>query len=333
MKVLMVGGTGIISTAVSKLAIKKGIDLYVLNRGSQNERLPKKVKKIICDVNDEQAVKQKLEGHYFDSVVQWISFAEEHVKRDYRLFKDFTKQYVFISSASVYQKPTSSLPFVEESAIVGNLHWKYSQNKALCEDYLLSLHDESFNITIIRPSHTYNEQMFVTQLNSYQHPYTMIKRIKEGRKFILPDDGNALWTLTYNEDFAHAFIDVLGNEKTYQEVFHITSDFVYTWERIYEMTCEALDVEPNFIYVPMEKIVEQFPMYKGDLLGDKKDSSIFDNTKIKSISKNYKSKTDYQKILKKVLAYYEKNPSKQTIDIDFETRYEALIELYDTKKT
>jgi nucleoside-diphosphate-sugar epimerase len=326
MKVLMIGGTGIISTAVSKLAVQKGIDLYVLNRGSNNDSLPKKVNTIICDLNDEGAVLEKLEGHFFDSIVQWISFTKEQVERDYRLFKTHTKQFVFISTASVYQKPTSPLPFKESSAIVGNLHWKYSQNKAVCEDYLLSLNDPNFNVTIIRPSHTYNNQMFVTQLNSYKHPYTMIKRIKENKKVVLPDDGTALWTLTYNEDFAHAFLDVLGQEKTYQEVYHITSDFVYTWERLYEMTCELLKVEPNFVYAPMEKIVEYFPMYKGDLLGDKKDSSIFDNNKIKAISKHYQSKTDYQTILNKVLAYYQKDIQRQTVDSDFESRYEALIE-------
>jgi nucleoside-diphosphate-sugar epimerase len=328
MKILFIGGTGIISTAVSHLAIEKGIDLYVMNRGNNNERLDKEVKTITCDINDEIAVGKALKGHLFDSVVQWIAFTKDQVERDYRLFKGFTKQYVFISSASAYSKPIPKLPITESEVPLGNPYWEYSENKKKCEDYLLSLNDPNFNVTMIRPSHTYNDSMLILQLNSRKHPFTMLHRMLEKKYVVIPDRGMSLWTLTYNADFAHAFLDVLGNERAYQNFYHLTSDKVYTWERINELICEAADVSPNFIHIPTDFILKHFPEFKPELYGDKKDSAIFDNTKIKAIAPNYKSETHYGDIVKKAVSRFLNNPELQTIDDEFNQRYESLIEDY-----
>ncbi len=331
MKVLFIGGTGIISTAVSKLAIKKGIDLYVLNRGKKNSVLPKKVKCLIGDINNKEEVNKLLEGHYFDSIVQWISYTVEDVKRDYELFKGYTKQYIFISSASAYFKPLPFLPITEEMPL-GNKYWEYSENKKKCEEYLLGIHNDDFNVTIIRPSHTYNDKMLISQLKSNKHPYTMINRILKNKEIIIPDEGMNLWTLTYNEDFAYGFIDVLGNQQTYGQYYHLTSNKVYTWERINEMISEALEVTPNIIYIPTEYILKHFPEFLPELYGDKSKSAIFDNTKIKSISPHYRSKTDYDNIVKKAVKYYLSDKDTQIVDVEFDKRYDKLISEYKTIK-
>ncbi|QMS85780.1 NAD-dependent epimerase/dehydratase family protein [Candidatus Xianfuyuplasma coldseepsis] len=328
MNILFIGGTGIISTAVSKLAVERGMNLFVLNRGKHNDVLPKEVHILQGDIYDEEGIATLLEGKYFDAIVQWIAFTVEHVERDVRLFKDHTDQYIFISSASAYQKPLPFLPITEEVPL-DNPYWQYSKNKQLCEEYLLSHQSNKFHVTIIRPSHTYNEKMLISQLNSPSHPYTLLDRMYQNKPIIIPDEGMQLWTLTYNMDFAHAFLDVIGNPETYGEYYHITSDKVYTWERINEMIAEACGVTPNIIYIPWDVIFEHFPEWKPEILGDKQKSAVFDNSKIKSVAPSYKSETDYGDIVKQAVEYYRNNPELQTIDTTFNGRYDALIKAYD----
>lgn len=324
MKVLFIGGTGIISTAVCNVAIKRGIDLYVLNRGKRNDKLPKGVKVLKGDIYKPEAVKKVLEGHYFDSIVQWISFTVEHVQRDYNLFNGFTKQFIFISSASAYFKPIPFLPITEEVPL-GNKYWDYSENKKNCEEYLFGIHNKDFNVTCIRPSHTFNEEMIISQLTSNDKPYTTINRMLNNKPIIIPDDGMSLWTLTYNQDFAEAFVDVIGNPKAYGEFYHITGEKVYTWERLNEIICEAVDVIPNIVYVPSEEIIKHFPEVKPELYGDKKDSAVFDNSKIKAIAPNWKSQTDYSKIAPILVKWFLENKELQVIDEDFDRRYDELV--------
>lgn len=331
MRVLFIGGTGVISTEVSKLAIKNKIDLWLLNRGLHNHNKPKKAKQIIADINDMTAMKDKLEGQMFDVVVQWISYTVDDVKRDYELFKDHTKQYIFISSASAYIKPIPELPVTEETPL-GNEYWEYSKNKQLCEEYLASIHSEDFNVTIVRPSHTYNDEKIVFQLKSRKHPYTMIHRILNNEKVIMLDGGMTLWTLTYSKDFAYSFIDLLGNEQTYGETYHLTSDFVYSWERIYELICEALNRKPNAVHIPTDFVLNYFPSYKAELLGDKNNSLYFDNSKIKQVAPNYRSVTDYGNIVKKAVKRLLKDSSLQTIDDEFNQKYNKCIEDFEAKK-
>jgi nucleoside-diphosphate-sugar epimerase len=327
MKVLFIGGTGTISTAVSKIAVDRGIDLYVLNRGKRNDKLPEGVTILQGDIYDLDEVKKVLAGHYFDSIVQWISFTVDHVKRDYELFNNFTKQFVFISSASAYFKPISYLPITEEMPL-GNVYWDYSENKKKCEEYLLSVHNPNFNVTIIRPSHTYNDEMLISQLKSRSKPYTMINRMLQKKPIILPDDGGSLWTLTYNKDFASGFVDVLGNKDTYGEYYHLTGEKVYTWERLNEIICEAVGVIPDFIYIPTDYILKYFPDFKGELYGDKKDNAIFDNSKIKKVAPNWISETDYSAIAKLAVHRLLENPELQEIDEEFDRKYDKLIQDY-----
>ncbi len=327
MKVLFIGGSGTISTQVSKLAIEKKIDLYVINRGKQNDKLPKEVKILKGDINNIDEIKKLLEGFYFDVIVSWISFTVDHVKRDYLLFKGHTKQYVFISSASAYLKPLPFLPITEDMPL-GNKYWEYSENKKKCEEYLLGIHNDEFNVTIIRPSHTYDEKMIVAQLKSREYPYTMIDRMLNNKPIILTNDGKSLWTLTYSGDFAYAFLDILGNEKTYGNFYHLTSDKVYTWEKINEFICDAVGVKPNVIYIPIDFILKHFPEYKDEIYGDKLTSAVFDNSKIKSVAPHYKSVTEYSDIVKLAVRRLLDHKELQEIDEVFNQRYDALINDY-----
>jgi nucleoside-diphosphate-sugar epimerase len=324
MKVLFIGGTGLISTAVTNQAINRGIDLYLLNRGNNNDFLPNKVKTITCDINNLEAVKKELANQTFDCVVDWIAYTVDQVKRDYNLFKNITQQYIFISSASAYQKPLPKLPITEDIQL-DNPYWQYSQNKKYCEEYLLSLDDPNFNVTIIRPSHTYNDFQLIFQLSPWKYPFTILKRMIEKQPIILPDNGTSLWTLTYNEDFASAFLDVLGNQSTYNNYYHLTSDKVYTWKQITNFIYDALNIEPHIVFIPTDEILEFFPNFKGELYGDKKDSAVFDNSKIKSVAPNYKSETEYFEIAKRAVKYYLENPEVQIIDKEFNERYNQLI--------
>lgn len=331
MKVLFIGGTGLISTAVTELAIEKGIDLTLLNRGQRSLAFSNRVKQLNCDIYDEKAVKEKIKDLHFDVVVQWIAFTVEHVERDYRLFKGHTDQYVFISSASAYQKPIPKLPITEDEVALGNPFWGYSQNKEKCEVYLKNIQDESFPVTIIRPSHTYNLQSVVSQLNSWTYPYTLINRLKLNKPVIMPDQGKALWTLTFNKDFAYAFLDVLGNPEAYNQFYHLTSEKSYTWMAMFEMLKKATHSHSELVYIPIEKIAEKFPDYEGSLLGDMRESAVFDNSKIKSIAPHYVSKTGYEDVVQQIVSWYENHLDQQVIDEDFDKRYDALVLSYQHK--
>lgn len=331
MKVLFIGGTGIISTAVSHVAVDRGIELYVLNRGNHNDVLPPGVTILKGDIYNETEIHALLQGHFFDAIVQWISFTTEHVERDIRLFKPYTKQYVFISSASAYVKPFPFLPITEEVPL-DNKYWTYSKNKQLCEEYLLSKQTEDFHVTIIRPSHTYNTKMIISQLNSHSHPYTLIDRIQKGEPVVLPDGGKERWTITYNYDFAEAFLDVLGNSDTYGEYYHLTGDKVYTWEAIYQALADALGASYNTISIPWEFIFEYFPEYKPEILGDKQKTTYFDNSKIKAVAPNYVSKTEYPDVIKKTVQYFENHPDLQEIDIAFNKTYNHMISAWQSDK-
>lgn len=332
MKVLFIGGTGLISTAVTKLAIQKGTDLTLMNRGQRSSQFNDQVKHMICDINDEKAVKDNLKGLYFDAIVEWIAFTVDHVKRDYHLFKGHTKQYVFIGTASSYQKPIPKLPITESEVPLDNPFWEYSKNKEKCENFLNQLNDPEFNVTIIRPSHTYNEKSVVSQLNSWPHPYTLLNRLKLNKPVIIPNQGKALWTLTYNGDFAHAFLDVLGNPKTYGEAYHITSEISYSWNDLFRMIKDEVGSQSKVIYMPVEEVAKKFPDYSGSLLGDMRDTALFDNSKIKSIAPNYVSKTEYKDVLKKVVKFYNDHKEYQTIDEDFDRRYDELVSSFQDKK-
>ena len=308
-------------------ALGRGMDVYLLNRGNKNIKFSKPVTELKADINDEQRVKELLTPYMFDVIIEFFAFTVEHVQRDYRLFKGKTKQYIFISTASAYHKPLPKCPITEDIPLE-NPYWAYSQNKKYAEEYLISLKDEEFNVTIVRPSHTYDDQSLIFQLKPGNHPYTLIDRMLDDQPIVLPDDGKSLWTLTYNKDFAKGFGDVFGNEMTYKDYYHLTSDKVYSWNEITESIYKALGKTPNIIYISTDDILKVFPEFKGELYGDKKANAVFDNSKIKSVAQHYVSETEYTDIAKRAVNYYLSHKDMQTIDDQFIERYEKLIKMH-----
>src|SRR5215469_7553951 len=230
MKILFVGGTGVISTACTQLAVDRGMDLTVLNRGRQAADLPAGVEHLKLDMDDAAAVKACLAGRSFDAVVDWIAFEPAQVERDIALFRGRTRQYIFISSASVYQKPATHY-LITESTPLANPHWDYSRNKIACEERLMKAYrEEGFPATVVRPSLTYGETLIPLVLNSWADlSYTAVGRMLRGKKLVVPGDGSSLWVITHNTDFAKGFVGLLGNAQTIGHAFHITSDEVLTW--------------------------------------------------------------------------------------------------------
>jgi len=328
MKILFIGGTGIISTAVSKLLLSRNEELFILNRGNNNEKLPKGVTFLKGDMNNEEEIKELLKNYHFDVVVEWIAFNVDQVKRDYSLFKGITKQYVFISSASAYLKPVPRYPITEDVPL-GNPFWGYSDSKRVCEEYLKSVNSSDFNVTIVRPSHTYDEELLVYILTSWGNPMTQIDRILKGKKVIIPGDGTSLWTITFNADFAVGFVEVLGNPLAYNEAFHITSNIYYTWEQLNEILCKELGVVPNVIHIPTEFIIKYAPHFKGALLGDKMWSAVFDNSKIKKLAPHFNPQTRYEDIAPIQIKRILQNNELQSIDHSHNELMDKIISEYE----
>ncbi len=327
MKVLFIGGTGNISTSVSKLCVEKGIDLYLLNRGKQDVKIPK-AKFIKGDINDEN-VKSKLSNHNWDVVVNWIVFTKDEIERDINLFRNKTKQYIFISSASIYQKPPTH-PIITESTPLSNPYWDYSQNKISCEERLNEAYrEENFPITIVRPSLTY-ETVIPTIMGGWKE-YTIIDRMKKGKKIIVHGDGSSLWTITYAEDFAKGFVGLLGHQQAIGHAFHITSDEILTWNQIYEAIGAAAGVKPNIIHIASDFICKEEKSLIGSLIGDKSISAIFDNTKIKTFVPDFKAVVPFSEGIKKTLAWFEENHNRMIIRKESNQMIDRIINAYERK--
>lgn len=299
MKVLFIGGTGVISTACSELCIERGYELFLLNRSKSFRTPPSKAKIINADIRDIQSVKTILAGEKYDVVVDWIAFTEENVRHDYELFRDKTDQYIFISSASAYHKPPLKKP-ITENVPLHNPFWDYSHKKIECENFLMkAYHENNFPVTICRPSHIYDK----TKLPLYGG-YTVLNRIKHGEEIIIHDDGSTLWTLTNAKDFAEGFIGLLGNSKTIGEAYHITSDETLTWNQIAEIIAREAGCELKIAYLPAEFISKYDSEWGYNLIGDKGYDTVFDNSKIKSIIPNFKASIPYSEGVKEVIEWY-----------------------------
>ncbi len=328
MKILFIGGTGNISTSVSKLASERGIDLYLLNRGKRSPGIPG-TRTILGDITD-PGISSKLAEHQWDSVVNWIAFSENDVRRDYELFKGRTKQYIFISSASAYQKPATH-PVITESTPLANPFWEYSRNKIACEDALMSFYrNTGFPITIVRPSHTYDTIIPLPIGGGSE--YTTVDRIKKGKKIIVHGDGSSLWTLTHADDFAKAFVGLLGNRQTIGHAFHITSDEMLTWDQIHHAIAETLGTRANIVHIPSDLLSRFDPRLEGELTGDKTTSVIFDNSKIKRFVPGFIAAIPFSQGIKRTLDWFESDPSRQIIRQETNewidnvlARYEAVV--------
>src|SRR5688500_2329633 len=256
MKILFIGGTGIISSACSDLVVARGHELFLLNRSaSRKVPIPEGVTVLQADVYaDEARAAKLLADHRFDAVVDYIAYTADDIERDIRLFREKTDQFVFISSASAYQKPVKNYMITERTPLE-NPYWEYSRNKIACEDRLMQVYrEEGFPVTIIRPSHTYGPTQIPFGVSSWMHPWTVVDRMKRGQKVIVPGDGTSLWVLTWNADFAKGLVGLLGNNKAIGEAFQITSDEVLSWNQIHLETYQALGLEPNMIHIPSDLI-------------------------------------------------------------------------------
>ena len=333
MKILFIGGTGTISMAITRLLASRGDELYLLNRGNRSAELPDNVKTIIADINDEEDTRKKLEGMTFDCVGEFIGFVPAQLERDFRLFKDKTKQYIYISSASAYEKPPKGYVITEETPLV-NPYWEYSRNKIACEDYLMERYEkDGFPVTIVRPSHTYDERSVPLGVHGNGGSWQVVKRIKEGKPVIIHGDGTSLWTITHNSDFAKAYVGLIGNPAAIGEAFQITSDESVSWNSIYKSIAEALGTELHPYYVASETLAEMSDYdFTGSLIGDKANSVVFDNSKVKKLVPDFKAEISADQGIKMTVKNILDHPEFQQDDPEYDDWCDRVIEALENAK-
>ncbi len=323
MKVLFIGGTGLISSAVSRLAVARGVDLYLLNRGLRGVEIPG-VQTIIGDIRQPDAAWAE---QSFDVVVNWIAFTPADIERDLALFRGKVGQYIFISSASAYQKPPTH-PVITESTPLCNPFWDYSRNKIACEERLNQAYrDEGFPITIVRPSHTY-DTVIPLAVGGWSD-YTIIERMRQGKPVVVPGDGASLWTVTHADDFAPGFVGLLGHVQAIGHAFHITSDESLTWDQIYRIVAEAAGANANIVHIPSDVISRIDPAQRGNLLGDKANSVIFDNTKIKTFVPGFTAVIPFHQGIRRTLAWFNANPERMRLHPESDAYLDQMIAAYE----
>jgi nucleoside-diphosphate-sugar epimerase len=324
-KVLFIGGTGVISSACAQLTAERGINLHLLNRGQTARPAPAAARILRGDIRDKDSVKRALGDETFDVVVDWIAFTPEHIETDLELFQGRTHQYIFISSASAYQTPPVNLP-VTESTPLDNPHWAYSRAKTACEERLVRAYrQEKFPITIVRPSHTYDR----TRLPLHGQ-YTAVDRMRKGKKVIVHGDGASLWVLTHHRDFAKGFVGLLGNSHALGEAFHITSDEVLTWNQIVKTVARAAGAKAHIVHIPSEFIAAFDPEWGASLLGDKTHSMLFDNTKIKRVVPDYAATIPFARGVEEIIAWYDADPDRQVVDEALNRLMDKIIAAYES---
>lgn len=333
MKILFIGGTGTISMAITRLLAARGEELYLLNRGSRSNELPEQVRVIHADINDEADVARKLEGMTFDCVGEFIGFVPQQLERDVRLFRGKTKQFIYISSASAYQKPPRSHIITEETPLE-NPYWAYSRNKKACEDYLMErFRAEGFPATIVRPSHTYDERSVPLGVHGDNGSWQVVKRIKEGRPVIIHGDGTSLWTITHNSDFARAYAGLIGKPETIGQAYHITSDESVTWNRIYQAIADALGVTLRPYYVASQTLADTGDYdLVGSLIGDKANSVIFDNSKIRSVVPGFRAEISAEEGIRMTVRSILAHPEFQKEDPAFDAWCDRVIAALEQAK-
>jgi nucleoside-diphosphate-sugar epimerase len=318
LKVLFIGGSGVISSACAREAVDSGIDLYILNRGRSTTRpLPAGVTRLRGDVRSPGSVRDAIGDLDFDSVVDWVAFTPEHVRSDVDLFRGRTGQYVFISSASAYQTPPARLP-VTESTPLRNPFWQYSRDKIACEDLLVGEYRATgFPATIVRPTHTYDQTLV-----PFEGRWTALGRMLAGKPVIVQGDGTSLWTMTHNSDFARGFVPLLGHPRTLGEAFHITSEDFLTWDQIAHALAAGLGVTARVVHVPSDVIAAADPEWGGSLIGDKAHSMVFDNAKLRSVVPGWRAVVPFERGAREIASWYLADPARQVTDV----RLDALMD-------
>ncbi len=333
MKILFVGGTGTISMAITRLLAKQGHDLTLLNRGNRNSDLPENVKTIEADISNEEETAKKLEGMSFDCVGEFIGFVPSQLERDFRLFNGKTKQFIYISSASAYQKPPKGYKITEQTPLE-NPYWQYSRDKKACEEFLMEKYrNDGFPVTIVRPSHTYDERSVPLGVHGDNGSWQVVKRIMEGKRVIIHGDGTSLWTITHNSDFAKAYVGLIGNPKAIGETFHITTDEAVTWNQIYGAIADALGVELKPYYVSSQTLVDMSNYdFLGSLIGDKSNSVEFDNSKVKSLVPDFRAEITAEQGIKMTVKNVLAHPEFQKEDKEFDEWCDKVIDALEKAK-
>jgi len=342
MRVLFIGGTGLISSAVSPLVIERGHDLTLVNRGtSPKATAPAEASVIHADARDPAAFRAALTADVakngpYDTVVQWVCFSPEHMKEDIATFRNLTNQYVFISSASAYQTPPARYRITEDTPL-HNPHWQYSRDKAACEQVLRDAGAATgFPFTIVRPSHTYGYSDIVWGISSWTQPWTIVDRILAGKTFITHGDGTSLWTLTDHRDFAVGIVGLLGNPAAIGEAFHITSDDILTWNQIHTIVAGAVgisagEIAAQTVFIPSDVLVRfDREAFEGPLLGDKTNAGIFDNSKIKALVPDFATRHHFADAIHESIAWFRADASRRGIDDEANARWDRIIDSYTT---
>lgn len=331
MKVLMIGGTGIISSACSDLILQRGMELTILNRSvSTKFSIPEGARHIVGDIHADGArLAAELADKHFDVVVDWVAFTPEDIEHSIRLFGGKTGQFFFISSASAYQKPPAHYLITEETPLE-NPFWDYSRNKIAIEQRLMQEYRErGFPVTIIRPSLTYGPSQIPLCGGSWQHPYTVVDRIRNGKKIIIPGDGTSLWTVTWNADFAKGLVGLFGQQAALGEAFHITSDEVLTWNQLFAEVGKALDTRPEVVHIASDLIAAYDDHAVGSLIGDKSNSAVFDNSKIKRFVPDFKCEVRWAEGVRRAIAWHDADPERRTIDEKMNMTWDTILAGYE----
>jgi nucleoside-diphosphate-sugar epimerase len=324
LRVLFIGGTGVISSGCAPLVLAHGHDLTVLNRGRTSARpLPDGVRLVPGDVRDAASVRAALGDREYDVVVDWVAFTPDHVRQDVALFEGRVGQYVFISSASAYQTPPARIPVVESTPL-RNPYWRYSRDKIACEELLTAAYRErGFPATIVRPSHTYDRTLV-----PFDGGWTVPARMRESREVVVHGDGTSLWTLTHATDFARGFVPLLGHPRAVGDAFHITTDDVVTWNQIAGALAAALGVEPRIVHVPSDAIAAADPEWGAGLLGDKAHSMVFDNGKLRGLVPDFRPTIPFEVGAREIVAWFDEDPARQVVDAKLDAVMDRLVEAY-----
>lgn len=326
MKALFIGGTGLISTAVSELALERGWELTLFNRGKHGNNLPADARVVTIDINDEEAVKKELEGKFYDVVVEWIAFKPERVEKDIELFCGKCGQYILISSCAAYERPLKS-PVITESTPLNNRFWQYGRDKRQCEEVAFRAYREKeFPVTVVRPSLTYGDTQIPFAMGSWSHPWSLVQRILDDKEIVVHGDGTSLWTMTHNTDFAKGFVGLMGRRQAIGEAYHITSDEVLTWDEIAIAIGQAVGKMPKMVHCTAHQIARFMPGEEGDLLGDKSTCGVFDNTKIKRLVPDFVCTVPFAEGVRRSVAYFNAHPKLKTIDEEWNRSIEAILE-------